>query len=861
MRARYCALPEREDGAGGGSGGAGMAVASTAAAAPWQAAGGAGVRGIQAGIDAGQHALGNRAFLRWVGELQSGRQDAAAADMAAPLQLMGKKKKKQPAAVEAGAEAQGTAAPGPAAAQPQASGTSPGMEPDGGVAGGGKKKKKKSRVQVALNTLRGEGIEAFAGYIDAEIGEEALLRTLVERITRAQDLQSVRAEALAGVQARLRLPDPLLPASAGTGLQPAGAGPEPEMAVIAPAEPELSLRKAVLFDACVKGDIKLFRRFFSHELIDVNWTCGQTTLLLNAACKGHAGIVGLLLRRPDINVNLAQPGGATPLFVAAQQGHVGVVEQLLDREDINVNLATATGATPLHIAAECGWAGVVKLLLDRPDINVNPLTVLNRTTPLCIAAQRGQEVVLKLLLAARGIGIDKQRIDGTTALFMAAQIGFSGIVKHLARCGADVNLAKDDGMTPLCVAALAGHSETVRILLQLPGIRVDLATANGTTPLGVAAQRGHKEIVRLLLRNGAGPNRANPRGITPLHVACLHGHTAIAQILLHAGADMDAEMTDLAGRSYTLCDIAELAGQREVMSVLAAQRRRREQAPSLPEQLPLTQEPGEPAPSPCLRGGLPGGKTDTSGRPAAGNDSASQAPVPPAKGVAAAMTPATVRGVSRSEVVPGSFPLASGPPSPLAQAQDALRQEVLGKLRADNLDTLQGIRLLEDINATDSIDTLCGLYNRLAHIERREERARRRKPRRETLRMAPGPVPAAADPAAAPVFALAGKTGLDADAVEVEIKQRLGRKYHRFVSQAVNDMEFGRGKPTSRYRGLWHVSAGIPGVGSCSVFYYLEGSGEKIRVVGIGRHVGRAAYELGYATAELGEAGRVLCIS
>ena len=198
---------------------------------------------------------------------------------------------------------------------------------------------------------------------------------------------------------------------------------------------------------------------------------------------------------------------------------------------------------------------------------------------------------------------------------------------------------------------------------------------------------------------------------------------------------------------------------------------------------------------------------------------------------------------------------------PLAQAQDALRQEVLGKLRADNFDTLQGIRLLEDINATDSIDTLCGLYNRLAHIERREERARRQGRRQEVLHLAPGPVPAAADPAAAPAFALAGKTGLDAEGVEVEIKQRLGRKYHRFVSQAVNDMEFGRGKPTSGYRGLWHVSAGIPGVGSCSVFYYLEGSREKIRVVGIGRHVGRAAYQLDYAAEDLGEAGRILRIA
>ena len=81
------------------------------------------------------------------------------------------------------------------------------------------------------------------------------------------------------------------------------------------------------------------------------------------------------------------------------------------------------------------------------------------------------------------------------------------------------------------------------------------------------------------------------------------------------------------------------------------------------------------------------------------------------------------------------------------------------------------------------------------------------------------------------------------------------------MSQAVNDMEFGRGKRTSGYGELWHVSAGIPGVGSCSVFYYLDAARNRIRIVGIGHHVERAAYRLDYAAEELGEAGRILGIA
>ena len=121
--------------------------------------------------------------------------------------------------------------------------------------------------------------------------------------------------------------------------------------------------------------------------------------------------------------------------------------------------------------------------------------------------------------------------------------------------------------------------------------------------------------------------------------------------------------------------------------------------------------------------------------------------------------------------------------------------------------------------------------------------------------MAPAPAQAGA-----PLFALGGREGLDAEAVDAAVKRYLEQRYHRFVGQAVNDMEFGRGKHTTGYPGLWHVSAGVPGVGSCSVFCHVDEGQARIRIMGIGHHVGRAAYELDYAVGELAGAGRTLHI-
>ena len=871
--------------------------------------GGAGVRGVQGGIEAGQRMLGNRAFVNWVAALQSGGRDAAAGSLSpwlqpgetAPLQLMGKKKKK-PGAVEvaagsgeqaagtggdAGAGAQGKAGSGPEAAQPQAPGAVPGVapEPVGGAAGGEKKKKRKSRVQVALNALRGEGVAAFGAYVEAEIGEAELLRTLVERITRAEDLKNVRAEALASVEARRRLLDPC--SAAAVGRQ------QPEQAVIAPVKTELTWMERELFDACIRGDIGKFRRFLKLGVEDINMGTIFGTLLCVAAYKGHTRIVRELLSVPGIDINLAGRDGITPLYCAAQNGHVKVVELLLAEQDINANLATTRGVPPLYAATLHGQEEVVRLLLAVSGINVNPVVPELNSTPLQYAIYKGHDTITGLLLAAPGIDIDRCGGGGPTLLYIAAEFGFLKIVEQLVRHGVAVNPALPDGTTPLFAAISSGNVQVARILLTAQDTRLNQATGDGIVPLGFAVSRGHKDIVELLLRHGADPHRKGIAGLTALHLACLHGHAAIVRMLLDDGADADAEAKDpdREGQAETPYSLAELGGHREIISILAAHRRRREAALPRLEHVAITGEPGKAALPPTgslLPQSLPLAQAwgqASQGRPLAeaGGQAASPDALSPPGATAGKQAVRTFRAARGSEVAgeqsaarqatarvspvpaPPSPPpeamTGAEPPTPLAQARDALRREVLGKLRADNLEPLQGIRLLQDVNDTDDLDSQCVLYNRLAHIERIKERARRRKCRREVLPVPAGAGPVAADPAAAPVFALDGNTGLDAERVEVEIKRRLGQKYHRFVSQAVNNMEFGRGKLTTGHPDLWHVSAGIPGVGSCSVFYYQDAARNGIRIVGIGHHVGRAAYQLDYAAEELGKVGRVLRIA
>ena len=63
--------------------------------------------------------------------------------------------------------------------------------------------------------------------------------------------------------------------------------------------------------------------------------------------------------------------------------------------------------------------------------------------------------------------------------------------------GADVNQAKDDGVTALYIAAQLGHETVVRAMIEA-GADVNQATDNGWTPLSIAAQRGHRAILQII---------------------------------------------------------------------------------------------------------------------------------------------------------------------------------------------------------------------------------------------------------------------------------------------------------------------------------------------------------------------------
>ena len=128
---------------------------------------------------------------------------------------------------------------------------------------------------------------------------------------------------------------------------------------------------------------------------------------------------------------------------------------------------------------------------------------------LILAAYKGKvEVINKIIEANPAINLDNAPETFANSLYLAVQGEHSKAVKALLDNDASVDsMNNPSGITPLFIAAQNGYTEIVKILLEY-NANINLHTDIGNkayyyTPLLLAIENGQKEIVKLLLENNA----------------------------------------------------------------------------------------------------------------------------------------------------------------------------------------------------------------------------------------------------------------------------------------------------------------------------------------------------------------------
>ena len=239
------------------------------------------------------------------------------------------------------------------------------------------------------------------------------------------------------------------------------------------------------------------------------------------------------LLRAKVDVNAAQPDGASALAWAVHLGQRSMAEALL-AAGANVSTVDEYGESPLTLAAANGDAALVQRLLAAGAKATT--TRWNGETALMIASGAGSvEAVRELVLRGADVNAAEPR-RGQTALMWAAAEGHADVVSALIEIGANVNAVSKNGFSALTFAVTKNDVPSMKALLAA-GANPNQPLASGSVPLVVAMSYRHTEAALALLEGGADPNTRDRAGNAPLHVAAQQGDTAVIKALLAKGVD------------------------------------------------------------------------------------------------------------------------------------------------------------------------------------------------------------------------------------------------------------------------------------------------------------------------------------
>ena len=94
-----------------------------------------------------------------------------------------------------------------------------------------------------------------------------------------------------------------------------------------------------------------------------------------------------------------------------------------------------------------------------------------------------------------------------------------------------MNHIRQDGVTPIFIAAQEGQREVVALLLSHGADVNAQARIGDVTLLHVAAYRGDQELITLLLRHRANKQARMTSGELPVDLAQAQGHAALIPLL------------------------------------------------------------------------------------------------------------------------------------------------------------------------------------------------------------------------------------------------------------------------------------------------------------------------------------------
>ncbi|XP_064398135.1 uncharacterized protein LOC135344774 [Halichondria panicea] len=206
------------------------------------------------------------------------------------------------------------------------------------------------------------------------------------------------------------------------------------------------------------------------------------------------------------------------------KGHINTVQHLISEHSADIDCTNNSNQTPFEIAMLNNHMCVLDALVEKfnESHHVRGYTVLH------YACDRGLKTLLdKLVMEYHLLKLTDRDDDGNTPLHIAAMKGHVETVRHLIiQHKVETNITNNVNSTPLCLAAQDGHEIVIHALTKEFNCSPHVRGYNGQTLLHYACQNGHIETLNIIIsKYKLDPTIRDNDGNTPLHILCRTSHT------------------------------------------------------------------------------------------------------------------------------------------------------------------------------------------------------------------------------------------------------------------------------------------------------------------------------------------------
>eukprot|EP00457_Paulinella_chromatophora_P002821 gb/GEZN01002826.1/.p1 GENE.gb/GEZN01002826.1/~~gb/GEZN01002826.1/.p1 ORF type:complete len:760 (+),score=168.42 gb/GEZN01002826.1/:232-2280(+) len=311
---------------------------------------------------------------------------------------------------------------------------------------------------------------------------------------------------------------------------------------------------------------------------------GDTALSL-CIYKNYTDLALLLLEKGANPMSVDKDDRDSRLHDAAMNKNEAIVRALLTK-NANVNHQNNDGNAPLHTAAEYGAPQVVKVLMEaKADVtlrNKKGATAGRLSTDFACSEMLHKAVstakpdeIKKFLLETDPAKIDAflsqhpndlecYNEQGDTRLILAARAGETDIVKLLMnKYGANCNNPNNQNSSPLMASSMRDRQEVVQFLVERKA-NINQRTLKNDSPLSLATWKNHTFVIKCLIDNGANCAGLDNFGDSMLHDACKNGNVEITKYYISKNINVDHQNKE----GFSPAHRAASFGQPETLKLL-----------------------------------------------------------------------------------------------------------------------------------------------------------------------------------------------------------------------------------------------------------------------------------------------------